>query len=314
MNDRQIVNLPEPEPAGTWLDAYMPDRQLGPHQSGGQLINIAVIRGLLYRQRWLIAGVVFAALVLGLVATLLATPMYQANAKVSVKPWGQYVVEGQSTESVPSIQVGVFLASLMQFIKSRQLAAVVVDDLKLYDRYDFLGKNVDDSRAPGMSDASWKESKRQMAMSMLTSSVVAEQSEGSWVIEIGFQSENAALAAEIANGYANAFIGSDTRSSVVSNEYALTYLKQQIEATRLRLQDAEIDSNDYARDRSIIVQSMGGEGDSGEGGGATSGLAVRPSAWFQADDSLMPMTLGFFCSTSLRRPRAAQRSRASRTG
>lgn len=270
MNDRQIVNLPEPEGPGTWLDAYMPDRQMVPHQPGTQLINIAVIRGLIYRQRWLIAGVIVAAMVLGLIATLLATPMFQADAKVSVKPYGQYVVEGQNQETVPSNQINEYLATLIELIKSRQLALVVVDDLDLTERYDFLGKDVENGRAPGMSDQDWKDSKRQMAASMLTGSVVAEQSEGSWVIEIGYQSESPSLAAEIANGYAEAFIASDTRSSVEGNRYALEYLKQQIDVTREKLEGAEVDSNDYARDRSIIVAPVSGGGDEEDtGNGAT---------------------------------------------
>lgn len=97
--------------------------------------------------------------------------------------------------------------------KLRQLAQAVVDDLNLGERYGFLGKDVDTGRAPGMSDKDWKESKRQMAVSTLTSSVVTEQTTGSWVIQIGYQSKDPAIAAEIANGYAKAFISSDTRSS-----------------------------------------------------------------------------------------------------
>ena len=113
MNDRQIVNLPEPEAPGTWLDAYLPDRQLGPHQGAPQLINIAAIRGIIFRQRWLITGVIALSLVLGLIATLLATPMFQADAKVSVKPYGQYVVEGQNKDNVPSYQINEYIATLI---------------------------------------------------------------------------------------------------------------------------------------------------------------------------------------------------------
>lgn len=271
MNDRQIMNLPEPEGPGTWLDAYMPDRQLGQYQAAPKLVSIATIRGLLYRQRWLVAGVIVAALVLGLVATLLATPMYQANAKVSVTPYGQYVVDGQTQENVPSNLIGEYLATLIKQIESRQLALAVVDDLNLTERYDFLGKDVENGRAPGTTDEQWKESKRQMAASMLTSSVVAEQSDGSWVLEIGFQSESPALAAELANAYAEAFIASDTRNSVESNRYALEYLKEQIEVTRGKLEGAELVSNDYARDRSIIVAPVGGsaEDEEGNSSGAT---------------------------------------------
>lgn len=264
-----MINAAEPEGPGTWLDPYMPDRQPTTQHQTTQLINIAVIRGLLFRQRWLVAGVLFGALVLGLIATLLATPMYQADAKVSVRPYGQFVVEGQRQDQVPGNQVYEYLATLKEKIESRQLALVVVDDLNLGERYDVLGKDVDEGRAPGMSDNEWKESKRQLAVSLLTDSVVTEQLQGSWVLQIGYQSENPVLAAEIANGYAEAFIASDTRSSVESNRYALEYLKDEIDQTRSRLEGAEVVSNDYARSRSIIVEPVGGEGDDDAGQSAT---------------------------------------------
>lgn len=269
MNERPIMNSAAPEGQGTWLDAYMPDRQLVSQQPGGQLINIAVIRGVLFRQRWFIAGVLFAALALGVMATLLATPMYRADAKVSVKPYGDYIVEGQAQQSVPSNLVYDYLSTLVEVLKSRQIARVVVDDLNLGERNDLLGKNVDEGRAPGMTDEAWLENKREMAVSILTGSIVVDQPEANWVIDIGYQSENPVLAAEIANGYAEAFVSSDTRTSVESNQYALEYLKEQIELTRVRLESAERESNDYARSRSIIVQPVSGEDEENASGAAT---------------------------------------------
>jgi polysaccharide biosynthesis transport protein len=270
MNDRPIMNAAEPEGPGTWLDSYMPDRQIVPQQAAGtQLINIAVIRGVLFRQRWLIASVLFTAMVLGVIATLLATPMYQADAKVSVKPFGEYIVEGQAQQGVPSNLVFDYLSTLVEQLKSRQLAKVVVDDLRLAERTDLLGKDVEETRAPGMSDEQWLEAKREMAVSILTGSLVSETPQGNWVIEIGFQSENPVLAAEIANGYVEAFVASDTRSSVESNQYALAYLREQIEQTRARLQSAEEVANEYARSRGIIVQPINGQQEENASAAAT---------------------------------------------
>ena len=62
-------------------------------QQGPQMVNVNAVRGLLYRQRWLVAAVVFAAAVIGLTVTLLMTPMYEATSKVSIKPFGEQVVD-----------------------------------------------------------------------------------------------------------------------------------------------------------------------------------------------------------------------------
>lgn len=257
------MNSPEPVPQGTWLDQYMPGTQLPAEPGGsGHLVNVSVIRGILFRQRWLVAAVLFAAVVVGLIVTLLVTPMYQATSKVSVNPLGEFVVEGQANKGVPSNQTFEYLSTLVERIKSRQLAAVVVDDLKLADRADLLGDKIDQDRAPGLSDEQWRQARREMAISAIADSVVVQAPQANWVIDIGVRSESPVLATEIANGYAAAFVASDTRSSIESNKYAMTYLSEQIEQTRLRLQAAEGASNEYARNRSIIVQPIAGGSDS----------------------------------------------------
>lgn len=258
MTERPIMNSGEPAGQGVWLDAYMPSQALAVQQPAAPLVNVSFIRGILYRQRWLVAGVLFAAAAIGLMTTLLMTPMYEATSKVSVKPFGEQIVEGQNSIGVPSNLVYEYIATLIQRIKSRQMAEVVVDDLKLAERQDLLGKDIEASRAPGLSDEQWREAKRQMAVSAIVGGLNVETSQGSLVVDIGVRSENPVLAAEIANGYANAFVASDTRTSVESSRYAMGYLTQQIEETRARLQTAEEAANGYARTRGIIVQPVGG--------------------------------------------------------
>ncbi len=269
MTERPIMNSGEPAGQGVWLDAYMPSQALAVQQPAAPLVNVSFIRGILYRQRWLVAGVLFAAAAIGLMTTLLMTPMYEATSKVSVKPFGEQVVDGQNSLGVPSNLVYEYIATLIQRIKSRQMAEVVVDDLKLAERQDLLGKDIEASRAPGLSDEQWRAAKRQMAVSAIVSGLNVETSQGSLVVDIGVRSENPVLAAEIANGYANAFVASDTRTSVESSRYAMSYLTQQIEQTRVRLQSAEEAANGYARTRGIIVQPVGGAESEDSGSAAT---------------------------------------------
>jgi polysaccharide biosynthesis transport protein len=269
MTERPIISSAEPAGQGNWLDPYIASRQMAVQQPSTQLINVSVIRGILFRQRWLVAGVLFAAATIGLIITLLVTPMYQATAKVSVKPYGETVVESQNDQSIPTNQIYEYLATLVERIKSRKLAAVVVDNLKLAERNDLLGPNVDEGRAPGTTDAQWQAAKREMAISKIANSVIVEAPQGNWVIDIGVQSESPVLAAEIANGYADAFVESDTQTSVESNKYALSYLTEQIEQTRARLQGAEEVANEYARSRGIIVQPVGGMESEDSGTAAT---------------------------------------------
>ncbi len=260
MNERSIVQAPEAGRQGAWLDAYMPDGPLGPPAPRPPLINFATIRGIIYRQRWLVGAVIVLSLIGGVIFTLLSTPMYEASAKVAVKPFSESVVEGRDTmQGFSPMQIFDYLGTQVEVIKSRSLAQVVVADLDLASRNDFLGEDIDEGRAPGISDEQWRKQKEEIATSILVGGVVAELPTDNWVIDIGFRSASPVLAAEIANAYADAFVSTGTRNSIENNEYALEYLKKQIEETRVRLAEAEQVSNAYARSNGIIVATPGDE-------------------------------------------------------
>lgn len=258
MNERPTIRPPEQSGHTTWLDAYMPGDAQGPSGPRPQFFNFVAIRGIIYRQRWLVGSVIIIALLAGLITTLLSTPMYQANAKVSVKPFDQYIVEGQSVDQrfLPN-QFYDYLATQIEVLKSRSLAQSVVAALDLTSRNDLFGKDIDADRPAGISDAQWQVTKEQMAVSLLTRGVVADVPVDNWVIVIGFRSESPALATTIANGYADAFIETGSRSSAENNQYALTYLKEQIDETRQRLAEAEQVANAYARNTGIILNFAG---------------------------------------------------------
>jgi capsular exopolysaccharide synthesis family protein len=265
MNDRSIINAPEPDPRAGWIDAYMPDGQMALYQPRPHFFNMATIRGIIFRQRWLIGGVIAAALIVGMAITLLATPMYSATAKVNVEPYGVYILEGQDVDQgVSPNQIYDYLATQVEVIKSRNLAQLVATDLNLADRADVLGKDIEDRRPANISDEEWRDRKLKMATGFLASSVSSQVPDDNWVIPISFRSENPVLAAEMANAYAEVFVSLGTRNSVEDNKYALSYLKEQIDLTRTRLSEAEGSANVYARNSGIIAQpDTGSEGGSG---------------------------------------------------
>ncbi|MBI1402046.1 MAG: polysaccharide biosynthesis tyrosine autokinase [Porphyrobacter sp.] len=271
MNERSIISAPEPDPRGGWLDAYMDGGGVATYQSRPQLISWSAIRGIAFRQRWMILGVIATALIGGIIITLLATPMYEADAKVSVEPFGNAILEGEdvASQSVSPNQIYDYLATQVEIIKSRAMAEIVAEDLKLSDRTDLLGKGVDESRPPNITDEQWREKKRNMAVDVLVGSVTSEVPSENWVIPIGYRSSDPTLAAEIANAYASAFISWGSRKTVSENQYALDYLKQQIEKTRERLATAEASANEYARNSGIIVQPLPGVTDDGSAASVT---------------------------------------------
>lgn len=262
MTDRSIVPASEPDGQGGWLSDYMPANQVVAHQPQSRFLDIATVRGILFRQRWLIAAVLVAAAIAGVVATLLATPMYEARATVRIEPYGFSIVEGQDVErSIASNQVRDLLATQIGIITSRRLAGVVAQDLNLADRPGYLGEDIEDSRPPNLTDEQWQQRKLEMATNKVLGGVSAELPLANWIIEIAYRSPDPRLAAEIANAYSAAFAALESQDTLENNVYAQDYLRDQIELTRGRLQEAEQAANAYARANGIILQSMGEDGE-----------------------------------------------------
>ncbi|TRD11669.1 polysaccharide biosynthesis tyrosine autokinase [Erythrobacter insulae] len=256
MNDPQIFQAPEPRGSRSWIDSYLPQNQMVHHQPRQKLIDMAAVRGVIFRQRWLIAGIIIAAVVTGLIVTLLATPMYEARSTVRVEPYASYIVEGQNVDQgIAPSQVFQQLNTYVGIITSRNLANVVAEQKNLGERTDFLGPNIDESRPENMSDAQWLDAKQKMAAAKLHRSVSSEFPTNNWIITIVYRSEDPQIAAEMANAYSDAFVASDTKDTIAENEYAKEYLREQIQLVRGRLEEAEQAANGYARRSGIIVQT-----------------------------------------------------------
>lgn len=263
MSDGSQVQPSDEAGRGNWLEAYLPQNELVPVQQRPSTLNYAAVRGILFRQRWLIAAVMALAVIASIVATMLATPMYEARSSVRIEPYGSYIVEGQNVDrGVAASQVYDLLSTQVEIITSRNLANAVAEELNLGERDDFLGADIDESRPPNMSDEEWRAVKQGIAADILHSSVSAEIAGNNWIINIRYRSDSPTIAAEMANAYLQAFVASDTRDSIENNEYAQEYLRERIDVTRQRLQEAEQAANSYARANGIIVQA--GTGEDGE--------------------------------------------------
>jgi capsular exopolysaccharide synthesis family protein len=265
MNERSIIEAPEPNGGSLWADPYM----VGPYAEQPKVsqFDMAWLRGALFRQRWLIGVVMALAAMGGIALTLLTPPTYEATATVRVSPWGgASIVEGQDLNSqiVSASEIDKFMQTQIDILQSRNLAEQVARELGFGKRTDLLGPEIDEGRPANRTDAQWEEDKVKLAAQILQGSVSATLPNDSQIIAIGARSESPALAAEIANGYAKAFVQTDVRRSVDSNAYAREYLLDQIEQVRTRLNDAELAANAYARNAGIVTQDTMGSNEEGE--------------------------------------------------
>lgn len=242
------ANLPQRSSA-PMLDRYLP-RASDYAPEGGAAIDFTMIRGILWRQRFIIIGVVSLALLAGAIATMLMTPRYQATATVQLNLAGGSIIEGQDLDPyIATNEYARYAETLSEVVESRNMAAKVVDNLQLQNSAELFGEEVISEGQAGDEGA-----RRSAAAAMLMGGVSADAPFESRIMSITFNSTSPELAAQVANGYADQFLNENVREGIEANSFALNYLEEQIAATRERLQDAELRANDYARNNRLVDQ------------------------------------------------------------
>lgn len=253
MND-QAGAAAAPTGRGPWLDRYMADAAPG-GPAEARLLDLATVRGFVWRQRFVLVGVTAAALLLAFLITLLATPIYQATASVRVDPEQREIFEDSLNPSIAINQLDSYLETIARVAETRALAGQVVESLKLDRRDDFLGVKPGD-RPEGVNDRAWANQRRETAIDSLLGNVEAEVPVGQRVVELGYRSPDPQLAATIANAYADVLLTDDLRRSLQKNAYAESYLRKEIASVRTRLDGAQRKALGYARANSIIGDSL----------------------------------------------------------
>lgn len=250
-----------------WIDRYLPAG--GEEASTGEsTINLTMIRGILFRQRHILIGVVAVSLVAGLVLTLLTKPIYSASATVQLDTRRAQIIEGQGLDSDISPQeMGRYMNTQGVVIRSRKLAYRVVDSLKLDNNPKFLGEMATDPKPAGVSAQEWARARREAAASIAQGGVQVDVPYDSGILTISFQSEDPQIAKDVADAYADSYVLEDSRSKLEANTYAVSYLGKQIEEVRGKLQKAEFETNDYAKNNGIV-------GEAPQTGGASDEQAV----------------------------------------
>ncbi len=266
MNEGSAINSPTPSHRAGWLEQYLPSDASGAASSNNsQLIDVTAVRGMLFRQRWVIIGLVALSLMIGLILTVIQQPIYQANATLRIEPRGLSVVDGQDVSpQVFNNEISSYMSTQVGVIESYNLAKVVAEGLNANALAALLGSDIDSTRPQGLSNEEWQTEKQAIAASALQGGISADIPYDSRIATISFQSSDPVLAAKITTAYAEAYVSADTRRDLASNAYAQTYLQEQIADVRGRLQDAEKAANAYARQNGIVIQSNIASDDDGQ--------------------------------------------------
>ncbi len=233
------------------------------YETGGAL-DFAAIWSAIYRSRFWILGILIGCLLVGIVVSLLSTPIYQARATVQIDQEAAKVIGTESTDLSASIQDSDrFLQTQLDIIRSRGLAATVAEDQNLFGNDAFLEAMEVDPDVEAEGSLSQEETERELVLETLAENFSVSLPIDSRVASVGFTSADPALAARIADSFAENYIRNNLQRKFDTSSYAREFLKQQLDDAAARLSESERESLDYARRTQIIDTSNAAETISG---------------------------------------------------
>lgn len=174
---------------GPHLGAPLPSTE----QASQPAIDLARLLRILHHWRWLILGATLLGLLLGVIATLLTTPLYRADVTLEVSPPRVEIMDGENEDRSPQVTNWDFIATQVGLLKSDSLSQRVAEDLNLAGNPKFA----DQSAAPA--------ARLRQASRSIASNLAVEMPEEGQLIRFSYVSDSPQLAAQIANAYADAF-------------------------------------------------------------------------------------------------------------
>jgi succinoglycan biosynthesis transport protein ExoP len=248
-------------------------------------LDLASYWNLALKHRFLIVGCFLAALVVGATLTLLMTPIYTAKATLQIDREAARVFNAEDVTPSESLVGGQeFFETQYGLLKSRSLAERVVESLGLASSDEALrSMGIEPPEATGTA-ASQAARRRQLVLGTLQANLSVSPVRGSRLVAIGYDSPDPAVAARIANGFAENFIQSNLDRKFESSSYAREFLDERIAQTKERLESAERQLVAYAANQQIINVAEPGEGgvDNGSTSLTSSNLVALNSALAQA--------------------------------
>jgi succinoglycan biosynthesis transport protein ExoP len=224
-------------------------------ETRGFSLNLAEIRSMIYRQRYIVGAALAVTLTLGLVVTLLMRPVYRASASIQIDQGTSNIIEGQDVAPDAAVSdTQRYLQTQTDILKSRALAKRVADKLQLASNDNFL-LAMNNQPSEGNSSLDVASARREQIVATLQDNLRVTMPFGSRIVQISFDSPDPALAAKIANAYAENLIVGNMERKFETTAYARTFLAEELARAKIRLEQSERAAIAYSRSARIIDAS-----------------------------------------------------------
>jgi capsular exopolysaccharide synthesis family protein len=220
------------------------------------------------RWRYVILGSTVAFLLAGLIATLLMTPKYTAQATIEISREANKVTDFQGVDREASVADQEFYQTQYGLLRSRLLSERVAAQLKLVDDKNFFEMFGVSDRDPafqlvnGRYPANGRATRQRVAGEVLIKNLSIVPTRLSRLVDIRFTSPDAAFSARVANAWAENFIQTNLERKVQATSYGRNLLQRQLAQLKERLDASQRQLVAYASAERIInlPAQSGGDG------------------------------------------------------
>jgi capsular exopolysaccharide synthesis family protein len=219
-------------------------------------INLLEYWQILRDKQWVVAGIAATVFVLALVFTLLATPIFRASSTLQIERDTMKIVDVAGLTPAESPMDRDFYQTQYELLQSRSLALRVVQDLKLVEHPQYaeaiaaVDEGLDEK---GEKAAPARQQARTRALvEPVIEALTIEPVRNSRLVRVNFDSPDPALAARVANAYADAFIASNLERRFDASSYARKYLEERLAELKAKLEDTEKELVAFATSEQIV--------------------------------------------------------------
>lgn len=228
-----------------------------PHNAGGLPPALLRYWQAVVRWRLLIAGIVGACLVVGLVATLLTARQYTARTQIEISREQKNVTNVEGLDSQQEGRDVEFYATQYALLRADSLAERVSRKLNLARSDAFFEAHGVSPVEPlddyGRASASILRKRERQAIALLLKHVDILPIRMSRLVDIKYTSRSPELSASIANAWTREFIGETMDRGFTSTADARRFLERRLAALRTRLEQSEADVVAYASTKNIVT-------------------------------------------------------------
>jgi capsular exopolysaccharide synthesis family protein len=204
------------------------------------------------RRKWYIIGAIAAAVLISLVFTMLATPLYTAKTRVEIARSTDRIVKVDDVQRESTAADLEFYQTQYGLLKSRSLAERVVRDLRLQDNRAFFETFKAKLPANDPYSPRNRDERIRIAAFLLLKNVAISPERGSSLVDIEFTSPDPVLSTNIANSWARSFIQSNLDRRYQATAYARQFLETRLGQLRKRLEESERQAVGYAANQGLI--------------------------------------------------------------